>query len=123
MNSGESSAPPAPIIAAPAPNAKTAPARHGKGMGKKFLKRRHHVIRDNIAGISNPAIRRLARRGGIKRVSGLVYDETRGVLKQFLTNILRDAVAYTQHARRNTVSVMDVVYALKRNGRTIYGFE
>ena len=28
-----------------------------------------------------PAIRRLARRGGVKRISGLIYEETRGVLK------------------------------------------
>jgi histone H4 len=29
---------------------------------------------------------------------------------------------YTEHARRKTVSAMDVVYALKRQGRTLYGF-
>jgi hypothetical protein len=33
------------------------------------------------AGITKPAIRRLARRGGVKRISGLIYEETRGVLK------------------------------------------
>ena len=32
------------------------------------------------AGITKPAIRRLARRGGVKRISGLIYEETRGVL-------------------------------------------
>jgi hypothetical protein len=32
-------------------------------------------------GITKPAIRRLARRGGVKRISGLIYEETRGVLK------------------------------------------
>jgi histone H3/H4 len=31
-------------------------------------------------------IRRLARRGGVKRISGLVYEETRGVLKVFLVS-------------------------------------
>ena len=35
--------------------------------------------RDNIQGITKPAIRRLARRGGVKRISGLIYEETRGV--------------------------------------------
>ena len=34
-----------------------------------------------------PAIRRLARRGGVKRISGLIYEETRGVLKIFLENV------------------------------------
>ncbi|KAF8053422.1 hypothetical protein N665_1416s0001 [Sinapis alba] len=69
-----------------------------------------------------PAIRRLARRGGVKRISGLIYEETRGVLKIFLENVIRDAVTYTEHARRKTVTAMDVVYALKRQGRTLYGF-
>ena len=41
-------------------------------------------LRDNIQGITKPAIRRLARRGGVKRISGLIYEETRGVLKIFL---------------------------------------
>ncbi|KAG5463725.1 MAG: hypothetical protein BJ554DRAFT_3822, partial [Olpidium bornovanus] len=45
----------------------------------------------------NPAIRRLARRGGVKRISGLIYEETRGVLKVFLENVIRDAVTYTEH--------------------------
>jgi hypothetical protein len=42
------------------------------------------VLRDNIQGITKPAIRRLARRGGVKRISGLVYAETRSVLRIFL---------------------------------------
>ena len=74
------------------------------------------------AGITKPAIRRLARRGGVKRISGLIYEETRGVLKVFLENVIRDAVTYTEHARRKTVTAFDVVYALKRQGRTLYGF-
>ena len=54
--------------------------------------------------------------------SGLIYEETRGVLKVFLENVIRDAVTYTEHAKRKTVTAMDVVYALKRQGRTLYGF-
>jgi len=72
--------------------------------------------------VQKPAIRRLARRGGVKRISGLIYEETRGVLKVFLENVVRDAVTYTEHARRKTVTALDVVYALKRQGRTLYGF-
>jgi histone H4 len=44
------------------------------------------------------------------------------VLQVFLENVVRDAVTYTEHARRKTVTAMDVVYALKRQGRTLYGF-
>merc|ERR1712063_172524 len=40
----------------------------------------------------------------------MIYEETRGVLKVFLENVIRDAVTYTEHARRKTVTAMDVVY-------------
>ncbi|XP_034064161.1 histone H4-like [Gymnodraco acuticeps] len=90
-----------------------------EGLGKGGAKRHRKVLRDNIQGIT---IRRLARRGGVKRISGLIYEETRGVLKVFLENVIRDAVTYTEHAKRKTVTAMDVVYALKRQGRTLYGF-
>ncbi|KAK2196479.1 bifunctional Histone-fold/Histone H4 [Babesia duncani] len=94
----------------------------GKGLGKGGAKRHRKVLRDNIQGITKPAIRRLARRGGVKRISGLIYEEVRGVLKVFLENVIRDAVTYTEHARRKTVTAMDIVYSLKRQGRTLYGF-
>ena len=132
----------------------------GKGLGKGGAKRHRKVLRDNIQGITKPAIRRLARRGGVKRISGLIYEETRGVLKVFLENVIRDSVTYTEHARRKTVTAMDgefclsvalmscvlhlvllstmsshlppfillllyhdiVVFALKRQGKTLYGF-
>ena len=81
-----------------------------RGLGKVGVKRRRQVLRDNIQGITKPSIRRLARRGGVKRISGLIYEETRGVLKVFLEHVIRDAVSYTEHARRKTVTAMDVVY-------------
>ena len=112
----------------------------GKGLGKGGAKRHRKILRDNIQGITKPAIRRLARRGGVKRISGLIYEETRGVLKIFLESesvyslsasscsltdscqpdVIRDSVTYTEHAKRKTVTSLDVVYALKRQGRTLY---
>jgi histone H4 len=52
----------------------------------------------------------------------MIYEETRTVLKTFLEGVIRDAVTYTEHAKRKTVTSLDVVYALKRQGRTLYGF-
>ncbi len=43
----------------------------------------------------------------------MIYEETRGVLKSFLESVIRDAVTYTEHAKRKTVTSLDVVYALK----------
>jgi histone H4 len=94
----------------------------GKGFGKVGAKRAVQKKRDVILGITKPAIRRLARRGGVKRISALIYEETRTVLKSFLEGVIRDSVTYTEHARRKTVTALDVVYALKRHGRTLYGY-
>ena len=76
----------------------------GKGLGKGGAKRHRKILRDNIQGITKPAIRRLARRGGVKRISAMIYEETRGVLKSFLESVIRDAVTYTEHAKRKTVT-------------------
>ncbi|KAL7534023.1 hypothetical protein ACHAXR_005595 [Thalassiosira sp. AJA248-18] len=86
----------------------------GKGLGKGGAKRHRKVLRDNIQGITKPAIRRLARRGGVKRISGLIYEETRGVLKVFLENVIRDSVTYTEHARRKTVTEHDISLNINR---------
>jgi histone H4 len=93
-----------------------------KGFGKVGAKRIRKTTKEVILGITKPAIRRLARRGGVKRISNLIYEEARNVLKSFLENIVRDSVTYTEHARRKTVTALDVVYALKRQGRSLYGF-
>ena len=43
-------------------------------LGKGGRERR--VLKESIQGITKPAIRRLARRGGVKRISGLIYEAT-----------------------------------------------
>ena len=93
----------------------------GKG-GKMGAKRHKQIQKDPFEGITKSAIRRLFRRGGVKRISGLMYEEIRAISKAFLENAIRDSMTYTEHARRKTISTMDIVYALKRQGKTIYGF-
>ena len=61
----------------------------GKGLGKGGAKRFRKGSKGNIEGITKPAIRRLARRGGVKRISGLMYQETRGVMKTFLETVIK----------------------------------
>ncbi|KAI6225643.1 Histone H4 family and Histone core domain and Histone-fold domain-containing protein [Aphelenchoides besseyi] len=96
----------------------TPPRPTGRGSGR----RKRKVLRDNLQGITKPAIRRLARRGSLKRIFRLVYEETRSVLKSFLENVIRDAVSYCEHGKRKTITAMDIVFALKRQGRILYGF-
>ena len=63
-----------------------------KGLGKGGAKRHRKILRNNIQGITKATIRHLARRGGVKHIS------------------------------RKTVTAMDVVYALKRQGLSLYVF-
>ena len=103
-------------------NANKSTGKGGKSFGKISAKRIKKNTKEVILGITKPAIRRLARRGGVKRISSFIYEETRNVLRAFLESVVRDAVTYTEHARRKTVTAMDVVYSLKRQGRSLYGF-
>ena len=59
---------------------------------------------------------------GEGRSNGSAHAPSSPALQVFLENVIRDAVTYTEHARRKTVTAMDVVYALKRQGNTLYGF-
>ncbi|KAL5600964.1 uncharacterized protein BROUX77_005213 [Berkeleyomyces rouxiae] len=94
------------------------------GFSAPGTERRHRkVIRDSIQGVTKPDIRRLARRGGVKRISANIYPTVRIALKIRLQTILREAIIRCEYAGRNTVSVHDVLYALQRQGTPIYGFD
>lgn len=75
--------------------------------------------------MSKGAYRQLARRGGIRRCSSEFLAGAEGlnlVLVRFLLKIVRDAMVFMRNANRKTMLVIDVVYSLKRNGSTLYGF-
>ena len=77
----------------------------GKGKGgkqgaKRFASKKS--LKETIMGITKPAIRRLARRGGVKRISALVYDEVRGNMKTFLESVVRDTITFTDRAKRKS---------------------
>ena len=55
-------------------------------------------------------------------IEPLVPEYAPEVFVQHSSIGLSDAVTYTEHSRRKTVTALDVVYALKRQGKTIYGF-
>jgi histone H4 len=50
-----------------------------------------------------------------------MYEEMRGINFIWLENVLRDIVTFTDHARRKTVTTSDVLEALRRNGKPLYG--
>ena len=59
----------------------TARGKGGTELGKGGAKCHRKVLCGNVQGITNPAFRHLACRGGVKRISGLVYEESHAVLK------------------------------------------
>ena len=81
------------------------------------------VLRDTHLGISKGDIRRLARRGGVRRIrwNDELLIRVRLALKEFVRRVLKSAITYTEHSRRWTVSQMDIVCGLKREGITVYG--
>uniref|UniRef100_A0A1I7WNV8 Histone H4 n=1 Tax=Heterorhabditis bacteriophora TaxID=37862 RepID=A0A1I7WNV8_HETBA len=48
--------------------------------------------------------------------------ETRGMLKVFLENMIRDVVTYCELDKGETATEMDVVYVLKRQRDSVYRF-
>ena len=98
----------------------------GKGRGQQGAKRNKNkkakTRPELLQGITKGDVRRLARRGGVKRISSGIYLCTRDVLLGFLEGVVKDSLVFMEHANRNTVFASDVVYALKRRGQNIYGF-
>jgi len=77
----------------------------------------------------------------VKRTGGIIYEESRGDLRVFLEDVLRNAVTYVAYDRRSaqlfrcnieilkrldfrkTMKATDVVRALqRRSGTKMYGF-
>jgi len=70
------------------------------------------ILRDNINGITQPALKRILRRAGVKRINSMVYEELRGILKVYVENIMRRCVTFMEHERRHTVRAKDLENAL-----------
>ena len=89
---------------------------------KPGIKRVRCFLNNSIHGITKATFCRMMRRGSVEHTSGNVFEESRGVLSVFLEHIIKDAIIYTTYCHRKTVTAMDVIYALKCHGRTLYGF-
>lgn len=90
-----------------------------KGKAKRFTGKKP----SNAAfQVTKGALRRLARRGGVKRISDNSYNAVREFCDSMLVRVTRDSIIYAEAAKRKTVTAMDVVYALKKNGKSLYGY-
>ncbi|KAH7099694.1 von Willebrand factor type A domain-containing protein [Auriculariales sp. MPI-PUGE-AT-0066] len=77
----------------------------GRGLGKGGAKRHRKILRDNVQGITKPAIGRLARRGGVKRASGLIYEASFQIeLKMLFVDIHRRRLGLSSSCSLRTSS-------------------
>ena len=78
---------------------------------------RHKNIRSPMeSGIGKQSIRRLARRGGVKRMSGLIYDAMRATANAYLESVVARSLLYLETRvgpGGGVLTAMDVIYALK----------
>ncbi|PGH36982.1 hypothetical protein GX50_00218 [[Emmonsia] crescens] len=105
----------------------------------RFVPKRHRKrLRDNIMGVTKPAIRRLARRGGVIRIQKDIYDTIRAVVLIRLKEIIRRLVILLEGSmhpgrQRKTLPEADekmLKFILKIQtittqdlGNPVYGFE
>ena len=71
-------------------------------------------------GITHPDIARMAHRAGILRMSSDLYEAVDAFIYDYLSDILKDSIIYTEYSKRRTVSVGDVKMALQRKNQTLY---
>lgn len=79
-------------------------------------KKHRKILRGNIAGVTKPALARLFHRAGVKRISGIMYEEARARLQEYLEDIMKDIVVFVDHDNRKTVQIKDVYNALQQKG-------
>ena len=78
-------------------------------------------LKDPLQGICKNEIKRLARRAGVTRIGGGVYEELRTQTQSFLDDLLFKAFVHTEHRQAQTVTPMDVVNGFKTMGGSYLG--
>lgn len=92
------------------------------GKGGKVAAKRHRRQQQATDKISKPSLRRLARRGGVKRLGAAVYPEMSSIARSYLEVVLGHSIVYANHAKRKTVTCIDILFALKRLGIRFIGY-
>jgi histone H4 len=91
-----------------------------KGLSKP--NRMKKVLRDNLRGIAKARLNRLAARAGVKRVSGLLWEELRALLKRKLTEVISAAITLSEHEKKRRITVEHIVRAFEVSGVQLFGY-
>ena len=75
---------------------------------KTKVVRHREILRDNILGVTDGAVMRLAKRAGVKRLTNPVYHEVREHIKLFLQDVLKSTIVRVTVTKSNTISVKHV---------------
>lgn len=89
---------------------------------EQILGKRHSrkALRLSKVVPSAPSFRRIARRGGVRRMSSYVIGDARSALRGFLDRTLNRAAAYMESAKRKTITLRDIITSLRSFGTNIY---
>jgi histone H4 len=89
----------------------------GKGKGKGDKKT---LTKDILDVFNDSALKKLARRGGVKRIGKPAFDGTRQHMDNIVNCIVRNCAIYMKHANRSTLKTAYVDASLKSVGLRIY---
>lgn len=71
------------------------------------------IYRDNVQGLTKPAIQRLAHKAGVKSLQGLMYEEIRYDIKRDIESVMSVAGTSMFTRRARTLSVDDVIRGIE----------
>lgn len=74
------------------------------------------VFELDLESLSQPALQRIMRRSGVKRISKDTYINLRNITSDYMTLILKKVLVFTQHNGRRTVQLSDLHLALRSYG-------
>ena len=91
----------------------------GKGLGKgpRFYRPRE----DQLKSLARPQLLRIARRAGVKSMSGQVSTELRGIVGIQVEKIIELACNNALHRRAKTINLQDMEAAIEQvSGENFY---
>merc|ERR1739847_64606 len=96
---------------------------HEKFNLKKVKIRGKPTTKDEaLANINKPTIRRLARRAGGQRMGGLIYEEGRELIGQYIEQVLSRAMMSLRNRKRNkktnNISALCMVETIHEYGKS-----
>lgn len=74
----------------------------------------------NPGDLPAAGITRLARQAGVKSMSAIAVEDTKGVMSLFLEDVAKNASILAEYAKRKTINPEDVKAALQRMGHKVY---